>query len=139
MRARLAVIAVLDERHLDILAAQQIDKIERMAPGHVGVAHALQDAHRQVEMQRATIAEQMVAALLDQMLGDRIRIAVERRLVIDAVALELGSHLGAHAVPHQPLGHVEGRRDQHETRQPVEPAGFGELAREQERDPAAHR
>ena len=58
-----------------------------MAPGHVGIAHALQNPHRQIEMQRAD-AEQMVATFLDQMLGDGIGIAVERGLVIDAVALE---------------------------------------------------
>ena len=53
LRARLAMVAVLDERQLDILAAEQIDEIERVAPGHVGIAHALQNPHRQVEMQRA--------------------------------------------------------------------------------------
>ena len=84
-------------------------------------------------------ADQMVATFLDQMLGDGIGIAVERGLVIDAVALELGFHLGAHAVPHQPLGHVEGGRDQHETGQSRAQAGSHKLAREQERDPPAHR
>ena len=81
------MVAALDEGELDIAAAQEIDKVERVTPGHVRIAHALQDAHRQIEMKRVD-ADEMVAPLLDQMLGDGIGIAIERRLVVDAVAVE---------------------------------------------------
>ena len=69
MRRREAVIAVLDQRQLDIGAGQQIDQRQRMAPRHVRIAHALQDAHRAAGIEGLTF-EQMRAALFDQMFGD---------------------------------------------------------------------
>ena len=63
------MVAVLYECQLDIAAAEQIDQVERVAPRYVRVAHALQDAHWQIEMTRLN-ADQMIAALFDQMLGD---------------------------------------------------------------------
>ncbi len=49
--ARLAMVAVLDQSQLDIVAAEEIDKLERVVPGHIRIAHALQDAHRQLEFE----------------------------------------------------------------------------------------
>ena len=132
------MIAVLDESEFDIVGAEPFDKIERVAPRHVGVAHALQDADREIERKRA-LADQVLAPLLDQSLGDGIRVAIERGLVDDAIARERGFRRFGHLVPHQPLGHVPGGRDQNEARELCQRPLARELAGEQKRDPSAHR
>jgi hypothetical protein len=45
------MIAVLYECELDIGAAEKIDKVEGVPPGDVGIAHALQDAHRRARVE----------------------------------------------------------------------------------------
>jgi hypothetical protein len=42
-------------------------------------------------------------------------------------------------VPHQPLGHVPGRRDEHESSQPFEPLLSLKLPNKEEGDPSTHR
>ena len=74
----------------------------------------MQNADRQIEKKR-TLADQVLSPLLDHACGDGIGIAVERGLVDDAIAGERGFRLCGHLVPHQPLGHVPGGRDQNET------------------------
>ena len=48
LRAREAVLAILDEGevHVGLGTAQKIDQGEGVAPGHVRVLHALENAHR---------------------------------------------------------------------------------------------
>src|SRR5215471_10503148 len=58
LRPRLAVIAVLDQRELEVGAAEKIDQVERVAPRHVRIAHALQDAYRAVEVKQS-LADEM--------------------------------------------------------------------------------
>src|SRR4029453_3225507 len=61
---RRAMVAVLHEGEVDIAGGESFDKIERVAPRHVGVAHALQDANRQIERKRA-LADQVFSSLPD--------------------------------------------------------------------------
>ena len=58
LRPRLAVIAVLDQRELEVGTAEKIDQVERVAPWHVRIAHALQDAYRAVEVKQS-LADEM--------------------------------------------------------------------------------
>ena len=58
------MLGILDQRHANILAFKQIHQLYRMIPWHVGIAHALQDAHRAASIH--TAADQMLAPRLDQ-------------------------------------------------------------------------
>ena len=62
---REAVIAILYEGQFDVAGAEPFDEFEGMVPGHVGVAHALQDANRQIEIEGCG-ANQVPPPLLDQ-------------------------------------------------------------------------
>ena len=117
--------------------ASKIDQRQRMSPRHVWIAHALQDAHRAAGIEGLTF-EQMRATLVDQMLGDGIRVGIGRGHVGDAGPLDLVLRCLRQLAPHQRLGHVEGRRDQHQACELMTAARLREMPRQQERNPAAH-
>ena len=84
----------------------------------------------------------MVAALLDQRAGDRIgrAVAILRRPHPYALADDFLPDLIGEAVPHQLLGEVGRRRDQHEAREcRIRRLTSGDGARQQECHPTAHR
>ena len=126
-----AVVAVFDQSQLDIGAIQQIDQRNCMAPGYVGIAHALQDAHRAARIEGVAF-EEMRAPLLDQMPGDGIRIGIGRGHVCDTLRRDLVLRLLRQLAPHQRLGHIEGRRDQHEAGELITSALAREVPREQQ-------
>ena len=51
--------------------AKRDDQFDRVPPRHVGILHALQDVHRAAGLDQAA-EQQMLAAILDQLVGDRI-------------------------------------------------------------------
>ena len=112
---------------------------EGVPPRHVGILRALQDAHRAADLDGAA-EQQMVAALLDQRPRDRIGIAIVRRPQPHPLGLDLLADLRRKAFPHQFLGEIRRRRDQH---QPGQRGLAGrpprQFARQQQRHPAAHR
>src|ERR1700704_4774015 len=74
LRARQAVIAVLDHRQYHVVGRQPMGQSEGVAPRHVRILRPLQDANWAADLDGAA-KEQMVAAFLDQGAGDRIGIA----------------------------------------------------------------
>ena len=83
----------------------------------------------------------MLAPLLDQAAGDRIgRFRILRRPLPGAFGLDLPLHLGREFLPHQLFGEIDRRRDQHQAGDRARAAARRfELARQQQRQPAAHR
>src|SRR5262245_46231420 len=68
---REAVIAVLDQREHYVVAGDARGEFDRVAPWHVGIGDALQDAHRTAGLDHAA-EEQMLAPFLDQGAGDEV-------------------------------------------------------------------
>jgi len=136
------MVAVLDQGEHDVVLGKPRHQLDRMVPRHVRVLHALQDADRAAGLDHAA-EEEMVASLLDERPRDQVRLVrVVRRPRPHARLLKLAPHLGRKALPHQHLGEIDRRRDQHQARH-----GGGRLARchaapelprQQQRDPAAH-
>src|SRR5512132_240457 len=100
-----------------------------MAPGNVRIEHALQYAHRAARIEGMAFDE-MRAPLLDEMPGDGIRIAIGRWHTGRVVSLDLVLRSLRQLAPHQRLGHVESRRDQHETGELITSALAREVPRE---------
>jgi hypothetical protein len=105
---------------------------------HVGVEHALQDVHRTAGLDQSA-HQQVIAAILDQFPGDRIRrFGILRRPHPRAGGFDLFPNVVGERLPHQLLRKIHRRRDQHH-------AGhrrcglFAQFAHQQQRQPAAHR
>ena len=127
------MVARLHEQDFDIGAGEGVGHLQRVAPRHVGVRHALDNPHRPGEGE-GRAQDEPLAAVLDQPAGDRRRfVAVVRRLVVDAVALQVPAQ-GRRGVRHdQVFGEVRRRGDADQAGDPVRQG-----ARRQHRDPAAH-
>ena len=112
-----------------------------MLPRHIRVGHALQDAHRAAGLDHAA-EEKMIAAFLDQLPGDEIRLRrILRRPRPNSVLLELAPDLGRKSIPHQLFGEIDRRRDEHQAGD-ARRACFAALPQgphHEQRDPAAHR
>src|SRR5262249_35185655 len=61
--ARQTVIPVLDQSEDHVVLAQARRQFDRVVPWHIGVLHALQDAHRAAGFDQAA-EQQMLASLL---------------------------------------------------------------------------
>src|SRR5260221_14612199 len=75
LRARQAVIAVLDHGQHHILGRQAMRQRKGGLPGHIGILRTLQDPNRTSDLDGAA-EQQMIASLFDQRTRDRIRRAV---------------------------------------------------------------
>src|ERR1043166_9882591 len=88
LRAREAVIAVLDEREHNVLARDARAQFSRMLPWHVGILHALQDANRAAGLNHAA-EQKMLPSLLNQPARDWIGpVAVGGRPLPGALLLD---------------------------------------------------
>ena len=110
------MIAVLDHRQYDVIARQPMRQRECMLPWHIRILRALQNANRAPHVDGAA-EQQMVAALLNQGVGDRIRLAVLRRSQPNALGLDLLADFGRKSVPHQLFGKIRRRCYQHQPAQ----------------------
>ena len=111
----------------------------RVPPRHVRILHALQDVHRAAGLDQPA-EQQMLAAVLDQPLGDRIgRFGIFRRPHPGALVLDLALDSVRELLPHQLFGEVHRRRDQHHAGDRAPPIAACAVARQQQRQPAAHR
>ena len=106
------MIAVLDHGQHHVLGRQPVRQRKRMLPWHIGVLRTLQDMHRTADLDRAA-EQEMLAALLDQVAGDRVGVAVFGRTQPYAGGLDLVSNFGRKPLPHQFLGKIGRRRNQH--------------------------
>ena len=139
LRPRQTMVAVLDHGQHHVVARQPVRQREGVPPRHVGVLRALQDANRATHIDGAA-EQQMVAAFLDQRARDRIGRAIGRRPQPHALGLDLLPDLRRKALPHQLFGEIRRRRDQYQAGQRcIAAAAPGDLARQQQRHPAAHR
>ena len=115
------------------------DEIERMLPRHIRILQPVQDVHRPAGVERLG-ADQMPASVLDEGARDGIgTVAIVGRTQVDAFFLDVPAGAGGKSLPHQ-LGHVPGRRDEH---QPLDArgllGGFGHQGAQQKKgDVAAH-
>ena len=103
-----------------------------MAPRHVRVLHALQDAYRPFERNRP-IQDRPLPPILDQSPRDRVRRAILRRPQREALVQNLRLLLRRKLRPHQLFGKVRRRRNQHQSLHALRPRH-----RRQQRHPAAH-
>ena len=69
------MLGAFDQGELDIVALQKIDERERVAPRHVGIAHALNDPHRTARIEGRTL-QKMMSPLLDETARDRVGLAI---------------------------------------------------------------
>ena len=110
-----------------------------MPPGNIGILHALQDANRTTRLDHS-FKQQVFAAVLDEPTRDQVRLCrILRGARIDTLLLDLTADFGRKALPHQLFGEIDGWRDQHQAGNRcgcVRPCG--DLAREQQSEPAAH-
>src|SRR4029077_2434762 len=70
-RRREAVIALSDQRNRRV-SCNELHEFHRMLPGNVGVFETLKDMHRTGQLDRP-VEEEVLAAVLDQRGGDRVR------------------------------------------------------------------
>ena len=71
------MIAILDHRQNHVVSRQPVRQRKRMSPRNVRILRALQDPHRTSDLDRTT-KQQMLAAFLDQAMGDRIGLVILR-------------------------------------------------------------
>ena len=76
--ARKTMVAVCDEGQRHGVGGEMFDDRQRMAPGHVRIAHALQNMDARMGADHAA-EQQMLASLLDQAARDRRRSGAYRR------------------------------------------------------------
>lgn len=69
------MIAILHQRQHDIVTGQTMRQRERMLPWHIRVFCTLKDTNRTADIDR-TAKQKMIAAFLDQLPSDRIRLAI---------------------------------------------------------------
>ena len=116
-----------------------LDQPERMAPGHIRVGHALEDVNGGMRADHAA-KQQMPAPVLNQPTGDRRGFGrIVRRPSPDAFFHEFGACGGVELRPHQLFGEIHRRREQDQTGETRQRADGGEMTRQQQRQPAAHR
>src|SRR5512143_1541875 len=110
-RFREAMIAVLDERDLRV-RSECFDKFQRVLPRHIGIAHALNYAHRTAESNPA-VEEQMLAAVLNQHACARIGVRPIRRWRQPLAFLQnFALYVSVQSSPQQNLREIGRRRDQ---------------------------
>ena len=66
LRPRQAVVAVLDQGEDHVLALDRLGQFQGVAPGHVGVGAALQDAHRDLDRHGLGAQDRPAGAVLQQ-------------------------------------------------------------------------
>src|SRR6185312_11158970 len=88
LRARQAVIAVLDHGQHHIVARQPLRQREGVLPRHVRIPRALQNADWTPDLDGAAEYE-MATAILDQGARDRVGLAILRRPQPDAAGFDL--------------------------------------------------
>src|SRR5262249_31915347 len=102
--ARQAMVAILDENRLHIIAGETVGQGEAGRPGHFGIPHAVQQADRPVDGD-GVARDQMLPPLLDEPAGEEIALGVvgrgqpRRALLPDAVL-----DVAREARPHEILG-----------------------------------
>ncbi len=134
------MVAVPDHGQHHVVGRQPMGQREGMLPGHVRVLAALQDVHRAPDID-GTTEQKMIAALLDQRSRDRIgrAVVIGRGPEPHAGGFNLLADLGRKGLPHQFLGEVGSRGDQHQPGQRAAPRALCDFSRQQQGDPAAHR
>ncbi len=141
LRTRQAVIAVLDQREHDVVAGEARRQLDRVPPGHVGILHALQDAHGTAGLDHAA-EQEMLAAVLDQAAGDQIgllgigrRPLPGRRSPRSAACTSGGNRFHISSSVKSTAGAISTSAGDR-ARPPARPPR--QLARQQQREPAAH-
>ena len=87
------MLAILDERQANVGPCDNVQKVERVPPWHVGVLAAMKDSDRNIEPE-GSLAEEMMVSVLDDRLRDRIRaVAISRGAIEDAIAFDGGARL----------------------------------------------
>ena len=110
-----------------------------MGIGHVGVFHALQDAHRHANG-KVAVQHPVVAAVFNQLACDDVRfVGIGAGFADEAVFLHFLALGVAEGRFHQFGGKIRGRRDQQQAGQPALFIAGLQLLRQTQGDPAAHR
>ncbi len=118
------------------IAGEVLNQRHGVTPGHVGIAHALQDVHGRVAAHR-TLEHQVPTSVLDQSARDRHGFGrIVGRPHVHAFGLDRAPRGRVERRPQESLREVDRRRQQDQAGGRL--AGGGELLRCQERQPTAH-